>query len=560
MAQQAVVTEEKMTEDIGLLPRFDIWLDPDERLFSKSASLCPSCLKLIPMYIFEKDGKMLLRKTCREHGTVEDVYWSDAGMLLEAKKFEVIGKGIENPHNPNLHPVCPLDCGLCSLHETHSGLVNLVVTNRCDLTCWYCFFYAGKAGYVYEPGLEEIRNMIKMVTKEKPIACNALQLTGGNPELREDIFDIIRRAREEGIEHIQLNTNGTHKMAWDAEWTRRVKEAGINTAYLSFDGVTPRTNPKNHWEVPYILDNCRKADLGIVLVPTIINTINDHEIGKILEFGFRHSDIVRGINYQPVSLVGRMPIKQRERFRITIPDVIHRLEEQTDGQITRDAFYPVPCTVIMSRFMEALKGSPKYELSTNAACGMGTYIFRDGGRMIPITDFVDVRGLFEHISWMTNELNNNSNRYLTLAKILPKLRCFIDAEKQPKWLRLDKLLFDVFLRGDYNTLGEFHRRSLFIGMMHFQDLYNWDIQRVRKCSIHYATPEGVIPFCAFNVIPEWYRDRIQREHSVPAESWEKRAGCTLKDNFYLRNIRQLESNPLYWDTYEGFVQRNGVAI
>ncbi len=556
MAQQAVVTAEKIAESIGLLPRFELWLESDEKLYSKSASLCPSCLKLVPMYIFEKNGKMLLRKTCRQHGTVEDIYWSDSRMLLSAKRYEVKGKGIENPHNPNMHPVCPFDCGLCSLHESHSALINLVVTNRCDLTCWYCFFYAGKAGYVYEPSLEEIRAMIRMVARERPVPCNALQLTGGNPELREDIFDIIRIAKEEGIEHIQLNTNGTHKMAWDAGWTRRVKESGVNTVYLSFDGVTPRTNPKNHWEVPYILDNCRKADLGIVLVPTIINTMNDHEAGKILEFGFRHSDIVRGINYQPVSLVGRMPIKQRERFRITIPDVIHRLEEQTGGQITRDAFYPVPCTVIMSRFMEALKGSPKYELSTNAACGMGTYIFRDEGRMIPITDFVDVEGLFEYVSGMTDEIGSNSNKYLALAKTLAKLRSFIETEKQPKWLKLDRILFNVLIKGNYEALGEFHKNALFVGMMHFQDLYNWDIQRVRKCSIHYATPEGVIPFCTFNVIPEWYRDRIQREHSVPAAEWEKQAGCKIGEGIYLRDIKKLESGPLYRNAYEGFIHKN----
>lgn len=85
-----------------------------------------------------------------------------------------------------------------------------------------------------------------------------------------------------------------------------------------------------------------------------------------------------------------MAARERQRYRITIPDVIKRLEEQTDGQVGREDFYPVPCTVVFSRFIEALRGTPKYELSINPACGMATYIFREGDKMIPITKFVDV--------------------------------------------------------------------------------------------------------------------------------------------------------------------------
>jgi hypothetical protein len=94
---------------------------------------------------------------------------------------------------------------------------------------------------------------------------------------------------------------------------------------MSFDGVTPRTNPKNHWEMPYAIENCRKAGLGIILVPTVIRGINDHEVGAIVNFGLNNSDIVRGVNFQPVSLVGRMPQKMREKQRITIPKVISNL-------------------------------------------------------------------------------------------------------------------------------------------------------------------------------------------------------------------------------------------
>ena len=238
--QQVVVKGEEF------IPRHELWLDEKtEQLINKSASLCPACLKLIPMFVFKKDEKVMLRKTCAQDGTIEDVYWGDYEMFIKAKRFEVKGRGLDNPHNPEEHPICPRSCGLCTMHETHSGLTNVVITNRCDLTCWYCFFYAEKAGYIYEPTIEDLRRQIRYVKQEKPIAGNALQLTGGNPELRDDLAEIVQMMKEEGFDHIQLNTNGTFRLWNDPTYARKVREAGINTVYYSFDGVTPKTNPKN---------------------------------------------------------------------------------------------------------------------------------------------------------------------------------------------------------------------------------------------------------------------------------------------------------------------------
>ncbi|MBI4015109.1 MAG: radical SAM protein [Candidatus Aenigmarchaeota archaeon] len=531
------------------IPKTTLEMKEGETLYYKSASLCPECLKLIPMNVFEKDGKVLLRKACKEHGTIEDVYWGNSELFKKAKTFEVKGRGLENPFITKDNPICPQDCGLCSIHETHSGLTNLVITNRCDLTCWYCFFYAEKAGYIYEPTLDQIRGMVAQIKDEKPIAGNAIQITGGNPELRDDLPEIIKIIKEVGIDHVQLNTNGTNKLFKDLNFAKSIRAAGVNTVYLSYDGVTPQTNPKNHWEAPAILDNCRKSNLGVVLVPTVIRTINDHEIGDILKFGFDNNDIIKGVNYQPVSLVGRMPTKERERFRITIPDVIEKLEEATNGQVGREAFYPVPCTVILSNFVEALTGGPKYELSINPACGMATYIFKDGEKLIPITDFVDVDGLYGYLREQTEALQSGANKYVVIAKMMTKLPSFIDNDRQPKWLNLGKVLFNILVKHNYEALGAFHKNALFVGMMHFQDLYNWDIQRIKKCDIHYATPEGVIPFCTFNVIPEWYRDKIQKKHSISLQEWEQRTGQSLKGGYYKRNIKALMADPLYAKTY-----------
>jgi len=498
-------------------------------------SLCPECLKIIPAEIFERDNKVWIRKKCSQHGEFEDIYWGDYQMYLKAESFAHDGKGIWNPNIKIENPLCPTACGLCKMHKSHTALGNIVVTNRCDLQCFYCFFYAKAMGYVYEPSLEQIRTMLRVMRKEEPVPCNAVQLTGGNPEMREDLIEIIKIAKEEGYDHVQLNINGTHKLQNDLEWAKNVKKAGVNTIYLSYDGTTPKTNPKNHWEIPKILENCRKANIGIVLVPTIINTVNDHDVGNILRFGIKNIDVVRGVNYQPVSLVGRITKADREKFRITIPDVIKNIEEQTNGMVSREDWYPVPTVTPVTHFFEALTDRPRYELTAHPACGMATYLFLDGDKIIPLPRFFDVEGFLKLLEELSLQVKGLSGKVYTSLRILSKLNSFVDKEKQPKDLNLANILFNILKTGDYKSLGKLHHKSLFVGMMHFQDLYNYDIERVKRCCIHYAQPDGrIVPFCAFNVIPQWYRDQIQEKYSLSIPEWEKKTGRKLEDDFYKR--------------------------
>jgi hypothetical protein len=518
-----------------------------------TSSVCPKCLKIIPAVIFERDSKVWIKKTCERHGKFEDLYWGSAEMYRKARKFAKDGKGISNPNIPKENPVCPKDCGLCSLHKSHTALGNLVVTNRCDLSCWYCFFFAERAGYVYEPTLKELRKAVRLMTKEKPVKGNAIQITGGEPSLREDIIDIIKMIKEEGVDHVQFNTNGI-RLALEPDFARSIRKSGINTVYLSFDGVSKKTNPKNHWEIPYILENSRKAGLGIVLVPTVINSVNDHEVGDMIRFGFKNMDIIRGVNFQPVSLVGRMPRRERTKYRITIPDAIQRIEDQTNGEISKDDFYPVPCIHSITNFVEALTKRSHYDLTPHFVCGMATYVFESDGKMLPITRFVDVEGLFEYLDEKAEDLRKGKSKYIVGVNMIYKLNSFIDKKLSPKGFSLGKIIYNALIKHDYRALGVFHHKSLFIGMMHFQDLYNYDINRVMRCCIHYLTPEAIIPFCAFNVIPNWYRERVQKKYSTPIKDWEKREGKQLNDFLYRRDVKTLESSEIYRETYADFFE------
>ena len=518
----------------------------------ETQSLCPECKRLLPAVVYAKDSVVYIQRTCPEHGEFDEIYWEDVEYYNKEKEYGAKGKPALKPNIGELNNMgmnCPMDCGLCVRHKSHTALANLVATNRCDLSCWYCFFYAKKDDPIYEPSLKQIRNMLKNLRAEKPVPCNAMQITGGEPTLRDDLVEMVKIAKEEGFDHVQVNTDGIN-FAFKPELVKGLREAGTNTVYLSFDGLTEKTNPKNHWEIPYAIENCRKVGMGVVLVPTVIRGYNDHELGDIVNFGLNNLDTIRGINFQPVSLVGRMPKKERNERRITIPGVLKKLDEQSNGRITMDDFFTVPSVSAITKFVEAYTRKPKYDLTTHFACGAGAYLYKDGENIISITRFVDFEGLSEFLFEKAEELEGSRFRHVVGLKVLRGINQFIDDEKRPKDFNISRLLIKALIKHDYRSLGVLHHKLLFIGIMHFMDPYNYDRERVERCCIHYVVPDGrIVPFCAFNVIPEVYRDKVQAQYSMSAEEWKRRTGRKLKDDKYVRDAEKLRDGEIYEKTY-----------
>ncbi len=556
-------------------------LKPNERHVAYTMSLCPQCYRLLPARIYEREGRIWIRKICPEHGEVEELYYGDARIYYRFFKYEEEGRGTV-AYVDDVAP-CPFNCGLCPKHRNHTALLNIVLTNRCDLSCWYCFFYAEKAGYVYEPTIDQIRSMIRAVKRQG--VTIAVQLTGGEPTLREDLIEIIRVLKEEGVRHVQLNTHGIifARLFWErgveeaVNYARSLRLAGVNTVYLSFDGVTPKTNPKNHWEVPYILEVFRKAGMtSTVLVPTVIKGVNDHELGDIVKFAGKHLDVVRGVNFQPVSLTGMMRSEERRRYRITIPEVIKLVEEQTNGQIPADAWYPVPVAAKFAYLVESITGEEQFCMGNHPVCGAATYVFVERGpkgvpsRFVPLSSFFDIDGFIEYMEEKILEFLDQNlakktklSKAIKLGRIALDLSKFVDKSKMPKDLNITKILWNIFVKRNYDALGELHYKMLFLGIMHFMDLYNYDVLRVMRCNIHYAVPDGrIIPFCAFNVLSELYRDYIQKNYSIPLDEYARLKG---KDKIgdaikYRRDVRKLVSNPIYYQAYEGIVPREKLSI
>jgi len=514
-------------------------------------------------YVLEGDVVYLYK----DNGTKERIgsleYWN------RIKKFETdkrVQLSTTIQHTEDL-----LSCGLCNQHKNSTALLNIVLTNRCNLRCWYCFFYAEKAGFVYEPTIEEIKAMIETATSFNGYAP-PIQLTGGEPTLRGDLPEIIKICRDMGSPHVQLNINSVEpgvKYYLDPEVAvkevRKWKEAGLNTIYTSFDGTDPKINFKNHYETPFALEAYSKAGISsTVLVPTVFKE-NLKEVVKIVKFAAMHTDKgIKGVNFQPISVVGSTP-KEREKLRVTQSDV---LDELKVFGLKTDDWYPIPAVDVLADIIGGEKNHVHFY--NNEKCGLASYAYVDGDKLRPITDFVDVDKFLEDLDKIDRSILHKASFALSLVpkimqtgdlrkSLAKKIHRYIVKDELPNGVRISSMLDEIIEKGDYSALGEFHHHFLFFGMMHFMDPYNYDINRVQRCCIHYGSPDGrIIPFCTYNVFPSVYRDAILKENRIKDTNLEKKLKNEERKKArhvadFRHRIGEVKNSDVYKSYYRGLL-------
>lgn len=486
-------------------------------------SLCPECSQVIGARLFEEDGKVIMEKTCAEHGPFRDIIFSDVKLYLKMEQWTFgDNRGLTNPAVTNAEK-CPESCGLCNLHTSHTGLANVDLTNRCNLTCPVCFANANVQGYLYEPDLEHIGRMLQALRNTKPVAGRVIQFSGGEPTLHPRFFDILRMSREMGFTHIQIATNG---LTFESlEFAQKAKDAGLHTLYLQFDGVTDdvyrRTRGERLMERKLrCIDNVRRAGLKIVFVPTIVKGINDHEIGDIVRTALDNIDCVSGISFQPVAFTGRIAKHELEAKRFTLSDFAHSVYEQTGLCDPYRDWFPLACVTPFSKLLGALRGEDTTTLSCHPHCSLGTYMFVDQNRnAVPVTRFVDVGAMMQDMDNLARKAGKAWVKLFPKIQAWNTLRKHFHEDRAPEGLDFNKFLQTLqgmvdkkYGRG--STDGTFTYKTLMIAGMHFMDHYNYDVERVKRCVIHYAAPNGQFyPFCAYNSGPT-FRERIEKQYST----------------------------------------------
>ena len=488
-------------------------------------SLCPECIQVIDARLFEENGAVYMDKTCAAHGYFRDLIYSDVKLYLKMEQFEFgDNRGLENPQFPNATK-CPDDCGMCSLHTSHTVLSNVDLTNRCNLTCPVCFANANVQGYLYEPSFEQVRGMLQTLRDQRPVPNRVVQFSGGEPTLHPRFHDILRLATEMGFTHIQIATNGI--LLGDLEFAQRAKEAGLHTLYLQFDGVSDdvylRTRGQKLYETKLAcIENCRKAGLKIVFVPTIVKGINDHQVGDMIRFAIDNIDCVSGFSFQPVCFTGRINRHELLSKRFTQSDLAHAVADQTGITDKYDDWFPLSCTSPFSKLLTGLQNYNRPNLTSHPHCAIGTYLYVDpvSKKAVPITKFFDMPGMLRDIDMLARDAAGAKIKLFTKINAWQKLRRRFKPEFAPPGLTFERFLQTLQGMTDHSYGrgkgdGSFTYKTLLVAGMHFMDAYNYDIERVKRCVIHYPTPGGTVyPFCTYNSGP-CFREKVEREFSTP---------------------------------------------
>ena len=516
-------------------------IDPVQRGLPKiTQSLCPECIRVIEARVFDENGRVMMEKTCPQHGFFRDCVSSDTRLYLKMENWSFgDNRGVTNPAIPNATR-CPDQCGLCSMHTSHTVLSNVDLTNRCNLTCPVCFANANAAGYLYEPSLEQVRRMLEALRGEQPVANRIVQFSGGEPTIYPHFFEVLRMAKEMGFSHLQAATNGI--MFTDLEFAMQAKEAGLHTLYLQFDGVCEDTYKRVRGESllekkMQAIENVRKAGMKICFVPTIVKGLNDDQIGDIVRLALENIDVVSAISFQPVAFTGRISKHELEEKRFTMADVARCVQDQTGICDIYEDWFPLSCVAPFSRFVGALRGEQIPTLSPNPHCSIGTYMFVDKNKKAtPVTRFVDIGGFMQDLDTLARKTGRQTFKFWSKLKTWHSIRRHFHEDRAPEGLTFTKFVETLqgltdkeYGRGKGEELG-YTYKTLMVAGMHFMDAYNYDIERVKRCVIHYAAPNGLIyPFCAYNSGPT-YREKIERKYSVPFEKQLEGFGAESKDS------------------------------
>lgn len=504
----------------------------------ETKSLCPECGKILDATLYDKDGKVFMDKTCPEHGRFCDVYWSDTELFLRAEEFAHDGIGLRNPMDKNLKDgenVHVFVDGQRVDMLTCTALANIDLTNRCNMNCPICFANANQQGYVYEPDFDTIVKMLDALRAEEPIKCTAVQFSGGEPTIHPDFVRIIKAAKDRHFAQVQVATNGI-EFAKKYDFLKDSSEAGLNTIYLSFDGVSDdiyiQARDRKMFQVKLdVIANCRKLkeETGkcpsIVLVPTVVKGMNDHQIGDMVKFAFDHADVIRGINFQPVAFTGRITNEEVSEGRFTLPDLVKAFQEQT-GYTTKEDWYPVPVVAPISDFASIILGQNKVTFTTHPHCGIATYVFMDDkGNVTPFPRFIKVKEFTRGLEEISHKAADSRFKKFYVTKLLKLLnRCIIE-DQLPGGVtkkQFASMMTSIMSKKSKTALASFSWKMMFFGGMHFQDSFNYDVERVRRCGVHYITPDcQVIPFCAYNGGPE-YREEIEKKFSIPLAEWKEK--------------------------------------
>jgi uncharacterized radical SAM superfamily Fe-S cluster-containing enzyme len=431
------------------------------KITRETQSLCPVCLRRLPAWHAAEGGDVYMEKECPEHGKFRTIIWRGGDDLpIESWRGDIPALSEALP--------CPDACGLCGRHLQETCCVLLEVTRRCDLRCRYCL--AGDAAFP-DPPIEEVRGWLSELAQA---GRGFVYLSGGEPTLRDDLPEIVAFAKQSGIRYVQLNSNGL-RLAEDMKYAEALAGAGLSFVFLQFDGTTEEIYQTLRGAPLYetkrrAVENCGKLGLGVTFACTVVPGVNDGNLGKLIRLAMSLSPSVRGVHFQPISYFGRYPEPPSDNMRVTLPELLREIRRQSGGMFTPEQFAPSRCD--------------------HPTCGFhGDFVIMPDGP----------RSLTRQIKGepCCSAESAEKSRHFVGRRWERRSSCCGDNpsgsashENAPP----DLSSFDGFL-------DRVRSHGFTLSAMAFQDCYNIDLERLRRCSLHVYANGKTIPFCARYLTP-----------------------------------------------------------
>jgi uncharacterized radical SAM superfamily Fe-S cluster-containing enzyme len=523
-------------------------------------SLCPTCVREartrilsgeqgleslvnekvgeIKARIFERHGKVVVEKTCPHHGTFVDTLSINPAFL---RRIESLFPGRDFPAvTDRLH-----NHGTSSIKYGRGAVLTIDLTNRCNMMCDPCFMDANQVGYVHELTLPEVEKLLDDAISIKPRRQMTVQFSGGEPTISPIFLDAVRYARKVGYFSVQAATNGI-RFAQDPQFAHHARDAGMRIAYLQFDGVTEGANAHrrvgNLFDVKLrAIENLYAAGIDICLVVTIVNTVNDDQVGPIVKFALQNCEKISFVSFQPVSFTGRdeeIGDEERHAKRYTLSHLAEDVRRQTGVTEPLRDWFPLSASSVMSHVTDLLQGPGADWGSLNCGChpdcgiGMGFMVSKKTKKWAPLSEFLNIERVMRDAQIISDSARG---KVLTVMQTALSLLRNYDPTKAPEGFRLIDLLhkFDKQsggqLGGRLGACDDGDRKNdewllMFVAGMWFQDLWTYDFRRTEMCIIPYATQMGEISFCAYNTGVGWRQIVENMYQNAKVADWYKQHG------------------------------------
>jgi uncharacterized radical SAM superfamily Fe-S cluster-containing enzyme len=522
-------------------------------------SLCPTCVREartqilsgnadiheltsshvgeIKAHIVERDGQVVMEKTCAQHGTFTDVLAINPDFL---RRIERLFPGRDYfAVTDTLH-----NHGTSSIKYGRGSVLTVDLTNRCNMMCDPCFMDANQVGYVHELSLDEVKQILDDAITIKPRRQMSVQFSGGEPTISPIFLESVAYARQVGYYSAQAATNGI-AFAQDPEFAVAAAKAGLRIAYLQFDGVSEEANAHrkvgNLFEVKLrAIENLYRAGIDVCLVVTIVRTVNDDQVGRIIKFAVDNCDKISFVSFQPVSFTGRdeeIDDETRAKHRYTLSHLAEDVKRQTGVTDPLRDWFPLSAAGAVSDVTDLINGPGEdwgtMKCGCHPNCGTGTALLvsKKTKEWAPMADVFNIERFFEDARAITDSAR--SPRLTKIQTALSVLRNYRPS-RAPKGFKLVDLLkkFDKQSGGTLGGVGtpaDGNRKSdewlvLFIAGMWFQDLWNYDFRRTEMCIIPYGTQMGEISFCAYNTGIGWRHIVEKMYQNATVAEWYTKHG------------------------------------